>query len=214
MTCYYSYTQKTIIMKKLSGLLMVVLMAWLFQACNSGTKNSSTTDSTAVKDATTVNDTAKKDTSAKMTSTVDSGDVKFANEAASGGMTEVALGKLAQEKGLNARVKKFGAMMVMDHSKANDSLKALAARKNINLPAAPNAEDQATIDKLNKLSGKAFDDAYVSDMIDDHKHDVKAFEDASKNLKDPDLKAFATKTLPVLKTHLDAINGVHDSMKK
>jgi putative membrane protein len=144
----------------------------------------------------------------------DTGDVNFAAEAASGGMTEVALGKIAQEKGVNARVKKFGSMMVMDHSKANDSLKALAVRKNITLPAAPNAKDQATIDKLSKLSGRAFDDAYVSDMIDDHKNDVKAFEDATKSLKDPDLKAFATKTLPVLKTHLDAINGIHDSMKK
>lgn len=201
-------------MKKLSGLLMIALAAWSFQACNSGTKNSSTADSTAAKDATAVNDTAKKDTSAKMSMAADTGDVKFAMEAASGGMTEVALGKLAQEKGVNARVKKFGSMMVMDHSKANDSLKAVAARKNINLPTAPNAKDRATIDKLSKLSGKAFDDAYVNDMIDDHKHDVSAFEDAAKSLKDPDLKAFATKTLPVLKSHLDAINAVHDSMKK
>jgi len=193
---------------------MIALAALLFQACNSNTKNASTTDSTAAKDATAVNGTANKDTSAKMNAAADTGDVNFAAEAASGGMTEVALGKIAQEKGVNARVKKFGSMMVMDHSKANDSLKALAARKNITLPAAPNAKDQAAIDKLSKLSGKTFDDAYVSDMIDDHKHDVKAFEDAAKNLKDPDLKAFATKTLPVLKTHLDAINGIHDSMKK
>ena len=189
--------------------MMAMLAAWLFQACSSNTKNSSTTDTTVVKD------TTAKDTSSKMTAApADTGDVKFAAEAASGGMTEVTLGKIAQDKGVNARVKKFGSMMVMDHSKANDSLKALAARKNITLPTAPNAKDQATIDKLSKLSGKAFDDAYVSDMIDDHKHDVKAFEDASKSLKDPDLKAFATKTLPVLKTHLDAINGIHDSMKK
>lgn len=201
-------------MKKLSALTMIMLSAWLFQGCNSNTKSSSTTDSTAAKDATAVNDTAKKDSSAKMSAAADTGDVKFATEAASGGMTEVALGKIAQEKGVNARVKKFGSMMVMDHSKANDSLKALASKKNITLPAAPNAKDQATIDKLSKLSGKAFDDAYVSDMIDDHKHDIKEFENASKSLKDPDLKGFATKTLPVLKTHLDAINAVHDSMKK
>jgi putative membrane protein len=199
-------------MKKISVIMTMVLSAWLFQACT-GTKNGSTTDSTATKDATAVNDTPKN-TSANMSAAADSGDVKFAAEAASGGMTEVTLGKIAQDKGVNARVKKFGSMMVMDHSKANDSLKALAARKNITLPAAPNAKDQATIDKLSKLSGKAFDDAYVSDMIDDHKHDVQAFQDASNSLKDPDLKAFATKTLPVLKTHLDAINGIHDSMKK
>jgi len=201
-------------MKKLSMLMVVVPAAWLLQACNGGS-NSKVSDSTAsvAKDATSVRETVKADTS-KMNAVADTGDVKFAAEAASGGMTEVALGKIAEEKGVNPRVKKFGAMMVTDHSKANDKLKALAKSKNIALPAAPNAGDQNTIDKLSQKSGKDFDDAYVSDMIDDHQHDIKAFEGASKTLKDPDLKAFAIKTLPVLKAHLDAINAVHDSMKK
>jgi len=66
---------------------------------------------------------------------------------------------------------------------------------------------------LSAKSGADFDKAYVSNMIDDHKEDIKEFEDAAKNVKDPDLKAFAVKTLPTLKMHLDAIQKIHDSMK-
>jgi putative membrane protein len=190
------------------------LSGWLLQGCNGNTKSSSSTDSTAKQDVTAVKDTSiKKDTSAKMSVAADNEDVKFAAEAASGGLTEVALGKLAQQKGVDKRVKNFGGMMVMDHSKANNEFKLLANSKNITLPTAPNADDQKVIDEMSKKSGKDFDKAYVNDMVDDHKKDIKKFEDASKNCKDPDIRAFATKTLPVLNKHLEAINTIHDSMK-
>lgn len=189
--------------------MMIALSAWLLQACNSHTKGSGgTTADGAAKD-----NTAVKDTTTRMVVTPEKEDVDFAAEAASGGMTEVELGKLAQQKGHNKRVKSFGSMMVMDHSKANNKLAALAAAKKITLPNVPNATGQKVIEKLSKLSGKDFDKAYVDDMIDDHKNDIKAFETATKHCKDPDIKAFAAKTLPVLKAHLDAINAVHDSMK-
>lgn len=189
--------------------MMIALSAWLFQACSSHTKGSGgTTADSAAKDNTAVNDTTTR-----MVVTPEKEDVDFAAEAASGGMTEVELGKLAQQKGHNKRVKSFGSMMVMDHAKANNKLAALAAAKKITLPTAPNATDQKVIDKLSKLSGRDFDAAYIDDMIDDHKNDIKAFETATKHCKDPDIKAFAAKTLPVLKAHLDAINAVHDSMK-
>jgi putative membrane protein len=201
-------------MKKLSMFMMVLLSGWLLQGCNGNTKSSSSTDSTAKQDVTAVKDTSiKKDTSAKMSVAADNEDVKFAAEAASGGLTEVALGKLAQQKGVDKRVKNFGGMMVMDHSKANNEFKLLANSKNITLPPAPNADDQKVIDEMSKKSGKDFDKAYVNDMVDDHKKDIKKFEDASKNCKDPDIRAFATKTLPVLNKHLEAINTIHDSMK-
>jgi putative membrane protein len=201
-------------MKKLSMFMMVLLSGWLLQGCNGNTKSSSSTDSTAKQDVTAVKDTSiKKDTSAKMSVAADNEDVKFAAEAASGGLTEVALGKLAQQKGVDKRVKNFGGMMVMDHSKANNEFKLLANSKNITLPTAPNADDQKVIDEMSKKSGKDFDKAYVNDMVDDHKKDIKKFEDASKNCKDPDIRAFATKTLPVLNKHLEAINTIHDSMK-
>lgn len=140
-------------------------------------------------------------------------DAKFAVAAANGGLAEVELGQLAQQKASNGQVKDFGTMMVNDHSKANEELKTLAKNKGISLPATPDHGEQAIKDKISGKSGGDFDKAYVDDMIEDHQTDIKDFESAIQTLKDPDLKAFAQKTLPTLKMHLAAIEKIHDSMK-
>jgi len=192
-------------MKNWGLTIMMAISVWLLQACSGNVKN----DSKADADSTA----ALKDTITKPGAHLAKEDAQFALKAASGGLAEIALGKLAQQKGENIRVKNFGMMMVTDHTKANNKLMVLAKSKNISLPASPAAADQKVIDELSKKSGKDFDEAYVNDMINDHKSDIKEFVYASKNCSDPDLKSFAAKTLPVLKNHLDAINTIHDSMK-
>lgn len=193
-------------MKKSIYMALIAGMTLLAQACSGPKDSKSSADSANTAKA----DTAKKDSSIVA---VDEQDAKFAVAAANGGMAEVELGQLAQQKAANAKVKDFGGMMVNDHSKANVELKALAKSKGITLPAAVDAEEQKVKDELSAKSGADFDKAYVSNMIDDHKKDIKEFEDASKNCKDADLKAFAVKTLPTLKMHLDAIQKIHDGMK-
>lgn len=195
-------------MKKLMYISLIAGVACMMQAC----KGNGNKDSKASADSanTAKADTAKKDSSS---SAVDKDDAKFAVAAANGGMAEVELGTLAQQKAANAKVKDFGGMMVSDHSKANDEMKALAKSKGITLPTTIDNDEQKVKDNLSSKSGADFDKAYVDNMIEDHKNDIKEFEDAIKNLKDPDLKAFAIKTLPTLKMHLDAIQKIHDSMK-
>lgn len=193
-------------MKKINLLFVTIAAAGLLQACHSNKDSKASADSANTAKA----DTAKKDSTA---SAVDKDDAKFAVAAANGGMAEVELGTLAQQKAANQKVKDFGGMMVSDHSKANDEMKALAKSKGITLPDSIDSKEQKVKNDLSAKTGADFDKAYVSNMIDDHKEDIKEFEDASKNLKDPDLKAFAVKTLPTLKMHLDAIQKIHDSMK-
>lgn len=195
-------------MKKLSSILMIGLSALAFQACQNKAKDST-------ENADSVNKTKDTTTNASVTGgiAVDKDDAKFAVEAANGGMGEVNMGKIAQQNAANPRVKSFGAMMVNDHSKANDELMALAKEKNITLPAAVNEDEQKMEADLTKKTGKDFDKAYVDGMVKDHKDDIKAFEDASKNCKDPDIKAFAAKTLPTLRMHLDSIEAIKASMK-
>jgi putative membrane protein len=130
------------------------------------------------------------------------GDDHFVMEAANGGMAEVELGKLAADKASSDEVKKFGQRMVDDHGKANDELKKLAENKNITLPTAPDAKHKATMDRLSKLSGESFDRAYMQEMLKDHRKDVNEFRTESKSGKDPDVKAWAAKTLPTLEEHL------------
>ena len=193
-------------MKKLTFITTIAVSAFLLQSCTGNKDSKASADSANTAKA----DTAKKDSS---TVAVDKDDAKFAVAAANGGMAEVELGQLAQQKAVNGKVKDFGAMMVTDHTKANNEMMALAKSKGITLPTAIGSDEQKTKDGLSAKSGADFDKAYVSNMIDDHKNDIKEFEDASKNCKDADLKAFAVKTLPTLKMHLDAIQKIHDSMK-
>ena len=135
-------------------------------------------------------------------------DHRFINEAAQGGLAEVELGQLAVQKASSDDVKKFGQRMVDDHSKANDQLKELAASKGINLPQAPNAKQEATKDRLSKLSGEQFDKAYMRDMVQDHKKDVAAFQAESTLGRDTDVKNFAAQTLPTLQSHLKEAEDV------
>jgi putative membrane protein len=129
-------------------------------------------------------------------------DRKFVMEAARGGMAEVELGRLAAEKGSSDQVKKFGQRMVDDHSKAGDELKTLAGNKNITLPTDVDAKDKMLRLRLSKLSGDAFDRAYIKAMVTDHRKDVNEFRTVSRSAKDPDVKAWASKTLPTLEEHL------------
>ena len=130
------------------------------------------------------------------------GDAHFAKEAAQGGMAEVKLGQLAEEKGSNGAVKSFGKRMVDDHSKANDKLKEVASRESITLPSDLSAKDQATYYRLSKLNGAAFDRTYARDMVKDHETDIAAFQKEANGGKDDSLKSFASETLPTLQDHL------------
>lgn len=141
-----------------------------------------------------------------------SADKTFMMKAAMGGMAEVQLGQMAAKKGASAAVKQFGQHMVTDHSKANAKLKQVAASEGVTLPADVGAENKAVMAKLSKLSGAAFDRAYVSDMVKDHVEDVGEFAKESKLGKDQAAKGFAAKTLPTLKAHLNMIRMIQHNI--
>ena len=125
-----------------------------------------------------------------------------------GGMAEVDLGQLASSKASDDKVKSFAQRMVADHGKANDELKKLAASKQIEVPSALDSKHAATHARLNKMSGTAFDLAYVSDMLSDQKKDVFDFMYYSISVTDPDVKGWVTKTLPTLQEHLKMIEEI------
>ncbi len=129
-------------------------------------------------------------------------DHKFAMEAAQGGMAEVQLGNLAKDHASSDDVKKFGQQMVDDHSKANDQLKSIASQAGMTSPTDIGPKNQALMDRLSKLNGAAFDRAYMTAMVKDHKMDVADFQKEANSGKDANLKKFAADTLPTLQMHL------------
>ena len=150
---------------------------------------------------------ARMSSSHKSTSAKATGSTAFIKEAAGGGMAEVQLGNLAQEKASSDDVKSFAKRMVDDHTKVNDDLKQLAQKKDVTVPTELDAKHQALYDRLSKLSGKAFDRAYMDAMLSDHHHDVAAFQREAKS-SDADVRDFATRTLPTLEQHLASAQQV------
>jgi len=160
--------------------------------------------------------TAAATTTGSMTnqaSTLSSGDRKFIEKAAEGGMAEVKLGQLAAQKAGADQVKQFGQRMVDDHGKANDQLKQLASTKGVTLPADLDKSTQREYDKLSKLSGPDFDREYMKHMVSDHKKDVSEFKSEANKAKDADLKQFASSTLPTLQEHLNLAQSAEQVAK-
>jgi putative membrane protein len=129
-------------------------------------------------------------------------DSSFVKDASEGGLAEVEIGQMAQEKGQSQAVKDFGARMVADHSKANDELKSIASREGLSIATSVGVKDEGLKLKLKALSGESFDKAYMSAMVDDHQKDVAAFQKEADSGTDPAVRSFAAKTLPTLKKHL------------
>jgi putative membrane protein len=133
---------------------------------------------------------------------VDSTDKSFLQNAYEDGLAEVKMGELGQNKSANADVKAFATQMVTDHSAANGELKTLSDNKKVSLSTDPSLIAQGKAKLLDARSGTSFDKAFADDMVSDHKKAVEAFEKAANEAKDPDVKAFAAKTLPTLRHHL------------
>lgn len=142
------------------------------------------------------------------------GDNSFATKSAQGGMAEVELGEFAQSHASSDKVKQFEQRMVDDHSKANAELATIAGRKRITLPTNLDAKDQATMDSLAKLNGAVFDRAYMQDMVKDHREDIAEFKGEANSGRDPDFKAFASKTLPVIQQHLSMTQQTSGDIRK
>ncbi len=197
-------------MKKLS-IATIIAGAMIFSACNGNTNSTSTTDSTNTMSSsdTGMNTMNNTDTSK---ATVDQNAVDFAQEAASGGMMEVQVGNLAQKDSKNKAIQEYGKMLVDDHTNANNDLKDIASKKNINLPTTVTSDQQDKIDKLSKETGSDFDKDFISMAIDDHQNDIDKFKKAGENITDQDLKDFIVKTLPTLQKHLDKAKEIKKKM--
>jgi putative membrane protein len=141
-------------------------------------------------------------------------DAEFAKKAASGGLAEVEMGKIAKERATDPDVKKFAEKMITDHGKVNEELEKIAKELKLSIPSKPDAEEQKHIDMLRDYKGTDFDKMYIKHMVEDHEKDVKEFTRAARECKDAKLKAFAEKTLPTVKDHLDMAKKINERLSR
>jgi len=152
-------------------------------------------------------------TQSNTTMTADPQTTSFLKDAADGGMAEVQIAQMAQDKANNQRVKDFASMMVRDHSAANDQVKQLASQRSVNLPDSISTKHQKAKSDLEKKEGKAFDKAYIDAMVKGHQQVIDMFKKASKNVTDTQVKSFIDNTLPTIKMHLDSAKAIQKSIR-
>jgi putative membrane protein len=138
----------------------------------------------------------------------DNPDSSFYKHAAEAGLAEVSDATLATQSATDPKLKDFAAMMVKDHSAANDKLSALAGTKNISLPTSASVSQMATHAKLKLESGDTFDKAYIKDQISAHRATLRLLRKEIAMGQDPDAQAFAKSVLSTVQGHLKAINAI------
>ena len=157
--------------------------------------------------------TQKRSSSASQSGSISSADRSFVRQAAEGGMAEVRMGEIGQQKASNAEVKALAKRLQNDHQQANSELKSFAQSKGIELPTSMGSTQEQSISGLEDKQGADFDREFVQHAIQDHQKDIAEFEKASSSATDPDLKAWAEKTLPVLKEHLQLAQKASQSLE-
>ncbi len=186
---------------------------WLVLATALGIMACNNEASDSVERADSANEEKLDSPSASQSIGADEESASFLVKAANMGMAEVDLGRLAGEKARNQKVKDFGAMMVSDHTNANNEVKSLASQRNVSLPDSVSDEKRKDKEDLAKKSGADFDRAFMEAMVDDHNETINLFEKASNNVKDNAVKTFVDNTLPKLRNHLDSAKAIQKALK-
>ena len=133
-------------------------------------------------------------------------DHEFLSEAIKGDNSEIALGKLAADKGGSVNVKTFGRVLITDHTQHLQQVSMLAKQMGVASPTESTPEAQQEQAKLNGLSGEAFDREFVNHMIMDHQKDIAEYKDEAKG--DSPVAKLAAQSVPVLEKHLQLAEGL------
>ena len=216
---------------KLTGLLSLACAAALTVACDGNARTDVATSDDTRETIGTSGDLDRDDEL-----DVARGDQNFVEDLSYAGMAEIELGRLATQRGSHAEVKRFGQMMIDDHTKAGDELKQIAAQYNLQQPAGLDEKHRDLRDRLAKLSGAEFDREYIDAMIDSHQDVVDKLQsrvdetdrsavatgqaERNTNVKPEDadnhveasLNMWAATTLPATKAHLDKAKAIQDTL--
>jgi putative membrane protein len=135
-------------------------------------------------------------------------DKMFVRKALQGGMAEVQLGQLTLQKSNNDQVKQFAQRMIDDHTKLGEQMKPVAQQIGVSEPNGISKKDRATMAKLQALSGPAYDEAYIKDMVKDHKQDLSDFQTEASSGQDQTVKDAANQGSKVIAQHLQMIQQI------
>lgn len=190
-----------------AGLALAVGTAVAQSGGSTGTSSSGASTTPMAQPGTGTRNTPK--------STLPRGDRKFMEEAAASGMFEQQAAQLASTKATDPAVKDYASKLAEQHSTANNELMQLAASLGVELPPAPTRSMRNELEKMGKKSGADFDREFIRNVgVKEHEKDIKQFQKASKDVKEPQLKAWVDKQLPTLQQHLASAQNLPEAGSK
>lgn len=190
------------------SVLLLSGAAFVWSCDNSGSSSGTNNDSAGQNMDTSAANTGNTGNSASLNES----DRQFVMDAAMADVMEIQSANIAQQNAASQSVKDYAAMMLRDHTTSSNELKPLASSRSVMLSDSLPADARSHMDAMQKMKGKAFDDHYMKMMTDDHSKVISKFENASNNAADADLKAWATKQLPILRMHLDSAKAIRGRM--
>ncbi len=196
-------------MKRIFRILTVVSLASLL-ACNEAKREN---DSDAAYDNKDSKEQAEEANDEKFEDNDMENDADFVANTVANNYGEIKFAQLATQNSSNPEVKKMAAMLVTDHTKTLNELKALASSKAITVPVEEDDEARRKTERFSDEAGKDFDKKWCKEMIDRHEESINKFEKRIDKTEDAELKAWLNKTLPTLKSHRDQLEAMHDRMK-
>jgi putative membrane protein len=141
-------------------------------------------------------------------------DSEFLVDATEINLAEIEIGKLAQTKSTNPEVKKFGKMLVDEHTKSAGEVKKIAESRNFSLPTSITEEGKDEYNKLNEKTGVDFDKKFADMMVDGHEKAIDKFTKASENATDQEIKTWASNNVSTLTAHLQHAKQLKESLDK
>ena len=188
------------IWKTFSVALLVAVIG--FTACNDEEDTAGTTKA----EAENKNDSALDTKAAER-------NAEFVVDVVASNIGEVKLAQLAQQKSSNAEIKDVAKMLESDHSAVLTDLRSLANKKGITVPSEEAAAAKDKAKELSEEKAAEFDKEWCETLMDNHKNSISKFENAAKDLTDPDLQSFVNAVLPKLRTHHDKLMECHKKLK-
>lgn len=190
-------------------LCLAIAALFLFISCNNNNQKSDSVEiADSMNKAKIDSDLNNVDVNTPPVIKTDKESTLFLVNALNGGMAEIKLGQLAQQKAANEQVKNFAAMMIRDHTAGNNEITTLAKARNVTLPGSHGDEKQKIIDDLNTRKGTDFDRRFMRIMVMEHETAIGLFQNATDVVNDVEVKRFIDNTLPKLRTHLDSAKAV------
>jgi putative membrane protein len=130
---------------------------------------------------------------------------EFLAQAAAGNRFEIVTGWLAQDQAKSAEIGALSAAFVSDHTALLEQGAAVAARLGITGPGGLTPEQQRMVDRLQALSGSAFERAWILVQIKAHKEALRLHLLAAIRADRPDVRRLAQGALPVITHHFGAV---------